>query len=87
MVWLPLVSQVCYYMPAYKLEVFQIALKEYNPLHHERGFHSKLNSLVKDSLQFGYLLLSHYFKSSNFIMLHLVYDFEFVLGFCYLAGY
>ncbi|VAH72600.1 unnamed protein product [Triticum turgidum subsp. durum] len=31
----------------------KIALKEYNPLHHERGFHSKLNSLVKDSLQFG----------------------------------
>uniref|UniRef100_M8CV08 Uncharacterized protein n=1 Tax=Aegilops tauschii TaxID=37682 RepID=M8CV08_AEGTA len=34
-------------------KVFQIAVKEYNPLHHERGFHSKLNSLVKDSLQFG----------------------------------
>ncbi|XP_048561770.1 uncharacterized protein LOC125542679 isoform X2 [Triticum urartu] len=31
----------------------KIAVKEYNPLHHERGFHSKLNSLVKDSLQFG----------------------------------
>ncbi|KAI5004796.1 hypothetical protein ZWY2020_032039 [Hordeum vulgare] len=31
----------------------KIALKEYNPLHHERGFHSKLNALVKDSLQFG----------------------------------
>ncbi|KAE8781265.1 Sialyltransferase-like protein 5 [Hordeum vulgare] len=30
-----------------------IALKEYNPLHHERGFHLMLNALVKDSLQFG----------------------------------
>ncbi|TKW12929.1 hypothetical protein SEVIR_5G067700v4 [Setaria viridis] len=31
----------------------KIALKDYNPLQHERGFHSKLNRLVKDSLQFG----------------------------------
>ncbi|RLN25589.1 uncharacterized protein C2845_PM07G03870 [Panicum miliaceum] len=31
----------------------KIALKDYNPLQHERGFHSKLNLLVKDSLQFG----------------------------------
>ncbi|CAO2193229.1 unnamed protein product [Urochloa humidicola] len=31
----------------------KIALKYYNPLQHERGFHSKLNHLVKDSLQFG----------------------------------
>ncbi|KAL6626556.1 hypothetical protein ACP70R_030282 [Stipagrostis hirtigluma subsp. patula] len=31
----------------------KIALKDYNPLQHERGFHSKLNCLVKDSLQFG----------------------------------
>ncbi|TVU22310.1 hypothetical protein EJB05_31995, partial [Eragrostis curvula] len=31
----------------------KIALKEYNPLQHERGFHSKLICLVKNSLQFG----------------------------------
>ncbi|WVZ71883.1 hypothetical protein U9M48_020415 [Paspalum notatum var. saurae] len=31
----------------------KIALKDYNPLQHERGFHSKLNRLVKNSLQFG----------------------------------
>lgn len=31
----------------------KIALKDYNPLQHERGFHSKLVCLVKDSLQFG----------------------------------
>ncbi|KAG2596280.1 hypothetical protein PVAP13_5KG151300 [Panicum virgatum] len=31
----------------------KIALKDYNPVQHERGFHSKLNRLVKDSLQFG----------------------------------
>ncbi|GJN37747.1 hypothetical protein PR202_gb26733 [Eleusine coracana subsp. coracana] len=33
----------------------KIVLKDYNPLEHERGFHSKLICLVKDSLQFGYL--------------------------------
>ncbi|KAH7578484.1 hypothetical protein JRO89_XS01G0387500 [Xanthoceras sorbifolium] len=31
----------------------QIESREYNPLLHERGFHQKLNSLVKESLQFG----------------------------------
>ncbi|KAF8762138.1 hypothetical protein HU200_009682 [Digitaria exilis] len=31
----------------------KIALKDYNPLQHERGFHSELNRLVKNSLQFG----------------------------------
>ncbi|XP_008655526.1 uncharacterized protein [Zea mays] len=31
----------------------KIMLKDYNPLHHERGFHSELNRLVRDSLQFG----------------------------------
>ncbi|KAK3160084.1 hypothetical protein QOZ80_1BG0055000 [Eleusine coracana subsp. coracana] len=31
----------------------KIVLKDYNPLEHERGFHSKLICLVKDSLQFG----------------------------------
>ncbi|XP_043705987.1 uncharacterized protein LOC122655745 isoform X2 [Telopea speciosissima] len=28
-------------------------LRDYNPLEHERGFHPKLNLLVKESLQFG----------------------------------
>ncbi|XP_074562948.1 uncharacterized protein LOC141819596 [Curcuma longa] len=31
----------------------KIDLREYNPLQHERGFHAKLNWLVKESLQFG----------------------------------
>ncbi|KAL5791623.1 hypothetical protein ACOSP7_000217 [Xanthoceras sorbifolium] len=31
----------------------KIESREYNPLLHERGFHQKLNSLVKESLQFG----------------------------------
>ncbi|KAL6850193.1 hypothetical protein ACP4OV_020820 [Aristida adscensionis] len=31
----------------------KITLKDYNPLQHERGFHSKLKHLVKQSLQFG----------------------------------
>ncbi|XP_008797082.2 uncharacterized protein LOC103712357 isoform X2 [Phoenix dactylifera] len=31
----------------------KIELREYNPLQHERGFHPKLNWLVKESLQFG----------------------------------
>ncbi|KAF2311613.1 hypothetical protein GH714_025267 [Hevea brasiliensis] len=30
-----------------------IELKDYNPVQHERGFHQKLNLLVKESLQFG----------------------------------
>jgi hypothetical protein len=34
------------------LPFFQIAIKDYNPLEHERGFHAKLNGLVKESLQF-----------------------------------
>ncbi|KAJ4798267.1 hypothetical protein LUZ62_049513 [Rhynchospora pubera] len=29
----------------------KIAVKDYNPLDHERGFHTKLNGLVKESLQ------------------------------------
>ncbi|KAJ3683151.1 hypothetical protein LUZ60_013378 [Juncus effusus] len=31
----------------------KIDVKVYNPLEHERGFHTKLNWLVKESLQFG----------------------------------
>ena len=33
----------------------QMGLRDYNPFLHERGFHQKLNLLVKESLQFGYL--------------------------------
>ncbi|KAK7839982.1 hypothetical protein CFP56_017295 [Quercus suber] len=31
----------------------KIELKDYDPMLHERGFHQKLNMLVKESLQFG----------------------------------
>jgi hypothetical protein len=31
----------------------QIDLTDYDPLLHERGFHKKLNVLVKESLQLG----------------------------------
>ncbi|OVA09738.1 hypothetical protein BVC80_9101g277 [Macleaya cordata] len=31
----------------------RMELRDYNPLLHERGFHPKLNMLVKESLQFG----------------------------------
>ncbi|CAL9147624.1 unnamed protein product [Musa hybrid cultivar] len=31
----------------------KVELRDYNPLQHERGFHAKLNWLVKESLQFG----------------------------------
>nr|CAD1833891.1 unnamed protein product [Ananas comosus var. bracteatus] len=31
----------------------KIELKDYNPLHHERGYHPKVNWLVRQSLQFG----------------------------------
>ncbi|XP_073100010.1 uncharacterized protein [Elaeis guineensis] len=34
----------------------KIELRDYNPLLHERGFHPKLNWLVKESLQFGTIL-------------------------------
>ncbi|CAL1390946.1 unnamed protein product [Linum trigynum] len=33
--------------------LLKMELSDYNPLLHERGFHQKLNSLVKQSLQFG----------------------------------
>lgn len=45
--------------------LLQIALKDYNPLRHERGFHSKLNRLVKDSLQFGYILSCYPYSFYN----------------------
>ncbi|KAG1370257.1 hypothetical protein COCNU_15G006230 [Cocos nucifera] len=36
--------------------LLRIELRDYNPLQHERGFHPKLNWLVKESLQFGTIL-------------------------------
>ncbi|GER49113.1 meiosis 1 arrest protein [Striga asiatica] len=35
----------------------KIEINDYNPIQHERGFHKKLNFLVKESLQFGALPL------------------------------
>jgi hypothetical protein len=35
------------------LNSLQIELKDYDPMLHERGFHQKLNSLVKESLKYG----------------------------------
>ncbi|KAH9705749.1 hypothetical protein KPL70_011994 [Citrus sinensis] len=35
--------------------LLKIQSRDYNPVVHERGFHPKLNSLVKESLQFGSL--------------------------------
>ncbi|CAA6659693.1 unnamed protein product [Spirodela intermedia] len=32
----------------------KVELRDYNPLRHERGFHQRLNSLVKESLQLGF---------------------------------
>ncbi|KAH9770374.1 hypothetical protein KPL71_012357 [Citrus sinensis] len=34
--------------------LLKIQSRDYNPVVHERGFHPKLNSLVKESLQFGF---------------------------------
>ncbi|CAO2174259.1 unnamed protein product [Urochloa humidicola] len=45
----------------------KIALKYYNPLQHERGFHSKLNHLVKDSLQFGSIDLDSALKDPHHV--------------------
>lgn len=53
--------------------ILQIVLKDYNPLQHERGFHSRLNCLVKDSLQFGLALALFYTQVFKFLMLYLVY--------------
>ncbi|XP_051185457.1 uncharacterized protein [Lolium perenne] len=56
---LPDVSRPCNYTVANDIKnsietsLSKVVLKDYNPLQHERGFHSKLNSLVKGSLQFG----------------------------------
>ncbi|CAH9092227.1 unnamed protein product [Cuscuta epithymum] len=33
--------------------LFKMEVSDYDPFHHERGFHKKLNTLVKESLQFG----------------------------------
>ncbi|XP_022865473.1 uncharacterized protein LOC111385327, partial [Olea europaea var. sylvestris] len=33
--------------------LLKMEVSEYNPVQHERGFHQKLNLLVKESLQFG----------------------------------
>nr|GMC71648.1 uncharacterized protein LOC109183057 [Ipomoea batatas] len=33
--------------------LFKMEVSDYDPFHHERGFHRKLNLLVKESLQFG----------------------------------
>ncbi|XP_042058630.1 uncharacterized protein LOC121802995 isoform X2 [Salvia splendens] len=33
--------------------LLKVEVSDYNPFHHERGFHKKLNTLVKESLQFG----------------------------------
>ncbi|KAK1436761.1 hypothetical protein QVD17_02543 [Tagetes erecta] len=38
-----------------KASLLEIEVKDYNPLPHERGFHQKLNVLVKESLHFGSL--------------------------------
>uniref|UniRef100_A0ACD5YCY6 Uncharacterized protein n=2 Tax=Avena sativa TaxID=4498 RepID=A0ACD5YCY6_AVESA len=63
---LPDISRPCNYTVTNDMKnsietsLSKIVLKDYNPLQHERGFHSKLISLVKGSLQFGYLLLSCY---------------------------
>ncbi|XP_059642736.1 uncharacterized protein LOC132284633 isoform X2 [Cornus florida] len=35
--------------------LLKMEVNDYNPFLHERGFHQKLNLLVKESLQFGYL--------------------------------
>ncbi|XP_073014295.1 uncharacterized protein [Typha latifolia] len=39
--------------------LLKIDLRDYNPLQHERDFHSKINWLVKESLQFGSIPPSH----------------------------
>nr|GEZ69098.1 hypothetical protein [Tanacetum cinerariifolium] len=38
-----------------KASVLEIEVRDYNPIRHERGFHQKLNVLVKESLHFGSL--------------------------------
>ncbi|KAL2478977.1 hypothetical protein Fot_47991 [Forsythia ovata] len=56
---IPDVSQFISSMPAKEIEntvqasLLKMEVSEYNPVQHERGFHRKLNLLVKESLQFG----------------------------------
>ncbi|KAL2462271.1 hypothetical protein Adt_45691 [Abeliophyllum distichum] len=56
---IPDVSQFFSSMPAKEIEntvqasLLKMEVSEYNPVQHERGFHRKLNLLVKESLQFG----------------------------------
>ncbi|KAK1358069.1 Meiosis 1 arrest protein [Heracleum sosnowskyi] len=38
-----------------RTSILKIEARDYNPVLHERGFHQKLNALVKESLQFGSL--------------------------------
>ncbi|PIA40662.1 hypothetical protein AQUCO_02400017v1 [Aquilegia coerulea] len=38
---------------SFQTSLLKMELRDYNPLFHERGFHQKLNSLVKESLHFG----------------------------------
>ncbi|CAI9267362.1 unnamed protein product [Lactuca saligna] len=38
-----------------KASLLEIEVRDYNPILHERGFHQKLNVLVKESLHFGSL--------------------------------
>jgi hypothetical protein len=42
-----------FFFPLHPLNSLQIELKDYDPVVHERGFHQKLNLLVKESLLFG----------------------------------
>ncbi|KAH6771968.1 hypothetical protein C2S51_010372 [Perilla frutescens var. frutescens] len=41
---------------AVQASLLKVEVSEYNPVQHERGFHKKLNMLVKESLQFGAIL-------------------------------
>ncbi|XP_042063240.1 uncharacterized protein LOC121807111 isoform X1 [Salvia splendens] len=41
---------------AVQASLLKVEVSDYNPFHHERGFHKKLNTLVKESLQFGAIL-------------------------------
>ncbi|XP_071733404.1 uncharacterized protein [Rutidosis leptorrhynchoides] len=38
-----------------KASLLEVEVRDYNPIRHERGFHQKLNVLVKESLHFGSL--------------------------------
>nr|XP_025885955.1 uncharacterized protein LOC101248375 isoform X2 [Solanum lycopersicum] len=49
-------SFLCYYilLPSEKgVMILRIELRNYDPVQHDRGFHQRLNLLVKESLQFG----------------------------------